>query len=301
MALGWNVLQHFYPYFDVVGTDWPAALREAIAAAAADPDGVAFLTTLRRMIAALNDGHGGVYSSSGDDPLGGPPLAWDWVEDKLVVTFVPAGDKAPGVKLGDIAQSMIFGDRFDLLSLDIQGVKPGDVVQAIDGRPVADCLADAGHLISAATPQWRRYRALQRLGAGEPGSEVALEVAGDGAGAAPRTVRLRRVALHVVRPEETRPPKVHELKPGVFYVDINRIDDEDLRKALPDLEKARGIVFDFRGYPYKLTSPQTFFGHLTDKPITSPQWHVPRVRRPDGENVEFRQAIGWSIPRASRI
>ena len=38
VALGWNILQHFYPYFDVVQTDWPAALREALATAATDAD-----------------------------------------------------------------------------------------------------------------------------------------------------------------------------------------------------------------------------------------------------------------------
>jgi len=27
VALAWNILQHFYPYFDVVQTDWPQALR----------------------------------------------------------------------------------------------------------------------------------------------------------------------------------------------------------------------------------------------------------------------------------
>src|SRR5207244_12648532 len=57
VALAWNVFQHFYPYFDVVAADWPAELRRALAAAALDPDERAFLATLRRMTAALGDGH----------------------------------------------------------------------------------------------------------------------------------------------------------------------------------------------------------------------------------------------------
>ena len=36
VALAWNVLRHFYPYFDVVKTDWPAALRQALGSAATD-------------------------------------------------------------------------------------------------------------------------------------------------------------------------------------------------------------------------------------------------------------------------
>ena len=236
VALAWNVLQHFYPYFDVVTTDWPAALRAALTSAAQDLDGRAFLATLRRMVAALHDGHGGVYTTAGGDPAGSPPLAWDWIEGQLVVTRVGGG---------------------------VQEVKPGDIVRSIDGRPAAEALADVERSISGATPQWRRYIGSRRLGTGDVGTQVVLEVGA--AGQPPRTVRLVR---EEGRPDESRPPKIHEVRKGIYYVDVSRIDDNDFRKALPDLARAEGIIFDFRGYPSKL-NPFTFFPHLTEKPMTS--------------------------------
>ncbi len=244
-------------------TDWSAALRAALTSAAQDPDGRAFLATLRRMVAALHDGHGGVSLTAGGDPTGTPPLAWDWIEGQLVVTRV--------------------GDR-------VKEVKPGEVVRSIDGRPTSEALADVERSISGATPQWRRYIGLRRLGAGDVGSQVVLEL-GE-AGQPPRTVRLVR---EEGRPEELRPPKIHEIRKGIYYVDVSRIDDNDFRRALPDLERAEGIVFDFRGYPSKL-NPFTFFPHLTEKPMTSVQWHVPRVRRPDHEEMIFERQGEWSIP-----
>ena len=60
VALAWNVFQHFYPYFDVVEVDWDAELRRALTEAAEDRDELAFAQTLRRLVAALHDGHGGV-------------------------------------------------------------------------------------------------------------------------------------------------------------------------------------------------------------------------------------------------
>ena len=36
MIIAWNVFQHFYPYFDVVKTDWPAELPKALRTAATD-------------------------------------------------------------------------------------------------------------------------------------------------------------------------------------------------------------------------------------------------------------------------
>jgi hypothetical protein len=271
VALGWNVLRHFYPYFDVAKSDWSAALRGALESAATDRDERMFLTTLRRMVAALNDGHGGVYlSAGGGDPAGCPPLCWDWVEGKLVVTAVPSADAPGGLK---------------------DDLRPGEVVVKIDGRPAALVLADAESLISAATPQWRRHRALQQIGAGDPGSDLLLEL--DGLGTASRIVRLKRVSLDQ-RPRESRPPTINELRPGILYVDLDRVDDSDFNKALPDMQRARGIVFDFRGYPSRL-NPNVLFTHLIDKVCTSPQWHIPLIRRPDGEGMEFKRSMGWML------
>lgn len=59
VALSWNIFQHFYPYFDVVPVDWLDVLKETLAAARTD-DEYAFLKTLRRMVAQLQDGHGAV-------------------------------------------------------------------------------------------------------------------------------------------------------------------------------------------------------------------------------------------------
>src|SRR5205085_9450801 len=127
VILAWNVFQHFYPYHDVVQTDWPAALRAALTTAATDADDLAFIATLRRLVVALKDGHGKAghpaYPSSAV-----LPIAWAWVEEELVVTQAGVG---------------------------VAGVKPGDVVLAIDGKPAANALAEKLSQISGATPQWR--------------------------------------------------------------------------------------------------------------------------------------------------
>jgi C-terminal processing protease CtpA/Prc len=92
---------------------------------------------------------------------------------------------------------------------------------------------------------------------------------------------------------EERPEKIAEVRPGIFYVDIDRIEDGDLADMLEKLEKARGIVFDLRGYP---RSGEAFgvLGHLTEKSITCAQWHVPKVSRPDRTDMEF-QFSNWPV------
>src|SRR5262249_49056163 len=148
VIVAWNVFQHFYPYFDVVKSDWTDELPRALEAAATDKDETAFTDTLRRLVAALHDGHGGVSKAASIS--GSLPLQWDWVDGALVITEV--GPLALGV------------------------VSRGDVVLKIAGRPAAEALGAAEALISGATPQWIRYRGLQDLARGPAGKIISLEV-----------------------------------------------------------------------------------------------------------------------------
>jgi C-terminal processing protease CtpA/Prc len=273
VALAWTVFQHFYPYFDVVKTDWPAELRRALSAAATDADGQAFLITLRRLVAALHDGHGGVYLSS-QGAVGQLPLLWDWVEDQLVITRVAEG------KAGEL--------------------KPGDVVVAIDGHPAREVLSEAESLVSGATPQWVRWNALRRLGTGKRDEAVRLEARHPG-GSSTFTADLTRSSAPYGPGslEEARPEKIAEVRPGIFYVDIGRINDEDFKGALDRLAGAKGIIFDLRGYPSNLST--VVLTHLTGQPVSSARWNVPVITHPDGQGWQW-DTSSWSVqPQAPRF
>jgi len=268
VALAWNVLQHFYPYFDVVQTDWPRALKDALTSAATDTDDKAFVITLRRMVAQLHDGHGNVYYA-GDSGSFTVPAIFAWVEGHLVITEVADG---------------------------ANGLQPGDIISKVDDKPSAEALAEREALISGATPQWRRYVALSSLVRGPKDSELKLDVQGENGQT--RSVVLRRTGMQSLN--ETRPPKISELKPGIFYVALDRIKDEDFQAALPQLEKATGIIFDLRGYPS--VSPMVI-SHLIDGPATSARWMIPIITRPDHLNIPDYDTNGrWDLkPIAPRL
>jgi len=281
VALAWNIFQHFYPYFDVVDVDWPGELRTALARAATNPDERAFLQTLLRLVAALHDGHGGVYGAGAPDTSSCPPFGWDWVEDQLVVTGVATSGAG--------------------------GLKPGDVVVEIDGKPAAKVLAEHEATISGATPQWRRYWSLAAAAAGSRDSEMTLEVRptvaepGTKTPTRTRTIRVRRtlddVASLALR--EPRPAKIAAIKPEVIYLDLSRITQQEFDEAVPRMDKARGIVFDLRGYPNGI-AVQTI-GHLIDQPVTCAQWHIPVAYFPDRRDVVFSFS-NWSVqPQAPRF
>jgi C-terminal processing protease CtpA/Prc len=276
VIIAWNVLQHFYPYFDVVRTDWPKALSTALASAATDRSGTEFLTTLRRMIASLHDGHGRVtWNESKAVPS---PVGWDWVEGRLVITDVPDPGNQP--------------------------IHRGDVVIAINGKPVKEVLAAAESGISAATPQWLLARALgtglhygEPLGAIGEGPEdepLTLELEPFENPQARRTVTLdRRVSRKPVR--EARPAAIAEIKPNILYLDLSRITEEDWSAWLLRLERASGLIFDLRGYPSGGFA-SSVLSHLSETPLKSAQWHVPIVTAPDRQGMKFDRSGEWSLP-----
>jgi hypothetical protein len=275
VALLWMVPQHFYPYFDVVRVDWDAELRRALATAATDSGGTAFDATLQRLVAALRDGHGNVVRGGGSSAGALPDVRFGWVEGRVVVTAV-----------GDTAAAA--------------GVKRGDEVTAVDGRPVADVLRDFEARISGATPQWIRSRALAQLAAGLPEHPATLRLRDPLAPRErPRDVRVARGVAPV--PAEQRPEKVAELRPGVFYVDFDRVTDADIQAALPKLTGATGIVFDMRGYPRQVNTPNVL-SLLADSPIRSARFEVPTITRPDHAGMLFGSDGAWVLqPQQPRL
>lgn len=271
VALAWNGPQHFYPYFDNVKTDWPAVLRGTLKSAATDADERAFFLTLRRLMVALQDGHAGVMHKTW--PLMSRlPVQWEWIENQLVVTHA-----AP----------------------EVPGIRRGDVVLRLDGRLVDEVVREREALVSGTTPQGRRAFTVFELTLGEKDSEVRLDVRHPSGETA--TVALRRThpSFGPGSLPQPRPEPIAELRPGVFYVDAERITDDDFKAALDRFASAKAILFDYRGHPNAF-SPENL-AHFTDRPMATPPSFTPVVTRPDREAIAWEPVQSTIQPKTPRL
>lgn len=269
VALAWSVFQHFYPYFDIVKTDWPGARTAALRSAATDVDADAFHATLERLVAALHDGHGGVYQQSHAQVA--PDIQLGWAEGRVFVTAV-----------GDSAAT--------------KGVRRGDELLSVDNRGVDNLLAERSTRISGATPQWVRSRALGALLSGDFGTAVSLRLRGTND--VVRNVQVLRMPAVPVK--EPAVAKIADLAPGVMYVDLGRITDADFAAALPRLEHAQAIVFDMRGYPRQVNTAM-ILSHLSDTVIHSAHFETPIITMPDHRSVGYVDGAWTLRPIAPRL
>ena len=269
VVIAWNILQHFYSYFDVVSTDWPSVLTSSLTRAALDSDAKSLLTTLQLLTAQLKDAHAGVVHA-GTWAGYRAPITWDWAENRVVVAGVDPNEK---------------------------DIHPGDLVDAIDRHAVSALLQDKEQLISGATEGWRRLRALSEAAAGEKNSEIELQLESR-ISSERYTKRLRRTVPIYPFPVEPPIEKFKELQSGTYYVNLTEMSQDDVEAICPKLAEARAIIFDTRGFT---KTKSEFLGHFTDVPMNSQQWHVPLVVRPDRENLTFKMEQ-WSVkPLTPRI
>jgi C-terminal processing protease CtpA/Prc len=258
VIIAWNVFQHFYPYFDVVDVDWDKQLTIALRSALEDETETDLFYTLSRLVASLQDGHGNVIYQ-GRRQHEGLPIKVDWVENQVVVT---------------VSKNPAYFQR-------------GDIFLDIDGIGAERALRDAEEIISG-SPQWKRWKALNRFGYGEPGTMAKLKLK---RGQQKLEVEVERNFKESLT--EFARSNIEKMDNDIYYVNLSKASWPEIDAKIEDLAKARGIIFDLRGYP---NSNHQIICHLLEKNDTSRSWmQIPLIIYPDQENIVDYQRMGWGL------
>lgn len=263
VVVAWNVLRHFYPYWDEAAIDWDARLRPQLALAAAARDRDMQRDVMRQLIADLRDGHGNVADSTSTQSRGRLPLQLSAVEGRVVVTASASPDYVP----------------------------VGSIVTTMGGKPTAELL-DEHMRLGSGTAQWRQARSMLELQVCTRDARVTMTIDLPSGG-----TREVAVPCNGAQPvTERRPNPLAEQEPGIWYVDLTRMTAAQLNAALPSLVSAKGIVFDLRGYP--TDAGMVILRHLIDAPESDRWMHVARIVGPFHQ-VEAWQSVGWNLQPAT--
>jgi len=92
-----------------------------------------------------------------------------------------------------------------------------------------------------------------------------------------------------IDPHVEKPGYGSELAPGIVYFDLNGASRDAWNETHDQLSKAKGIVFDLRGYPGD--AAMRMLVEVGDQRMSSARWNVPIVSMPD--------RVGWSWRKSS--
>jgi C-terminal processing protease CtpA/Prc len=247
----YNVFQHFHPYFKEAKVDWDKEFETALKRSFTDNTRADHLLTLEKFTATVKDGH--TWVIAGPRGTYQPPINWEWVENKLVISNV-----------------------FD----DTLGLHIGDVVTKIDGIPVDEYFKEIKSTIAAGTEGWANYRAQRKSIVGKRYTEFTIEVNS-------KTITLKRTGTHNYGKTKI-PIQEHlhkQLAHNIYYINIGKAPMDTITKILPKLEKAAGIICDLRGYP---KGNDGFISHLLKEKDTSTSWmRIPKIIYPDQKNSGY--------------
>ncbi len=263
----WSVFQHFYPYFDVVKTNWEANLSEAMVRTYQDSTDLDFANTLKYLTAKLKDGH--IFISySKDVNIYVPPIIWKWVEGKLVITAVL--DKG-----------------YD--------VKQGDVVEKINGEDATLYFKKINQYISAATTGYLNYRAKRESLLGLRNSAFNLVLSGG------KEIKLTRSVTpgqyYALLPKQDT---IKQLGNQITYINISNANMKTINSSLTLLKNSKAIICDLRGYP---TDNIDLIEYFMVKKDTSKNWlQMPEIIYPDRERIAGTKNEGWALkPRSPHL
>jgi C-terminal processing protease CtpA/Prc len=272
----WNVVRYFDPNLEFCDMDWHSCLPEWIPRFEAAEKKADYVRQLSMLAAHLHDSHVSI-AFPGLPGMQALPVKFGWVEDRVVVTGVPAES----------------------------GVNPalevGDELVEFDGKSVAEQFAGYRSRVSSSTEGSFLGRACVSLSFGPAGSEVGLAVRRQG-----QTVRLtmrRTMSLGDwlgFSATVSGEPGYRLLDGNLGYVNLQQLGGvAELDRAFEALRDSGGLIIDDRGYP---GYPPTWdlVARLCGRPVKSTIFEIPVVSGSD-QPTRAWEIIQYEVPPHPKV
>lgn len=223
----WNIVNYFSPYKNLMDQRWDKSLMEAIPDFVNSRDEVDYNIAILKLAAKTNDSHSFVSSSTISRNIKGIfylPLSLKFIDGKTVVTKV----------LKDI------------------GIKPGDIIEKINGKPINDIRNELTPFIAASTPASLQRDINARLISGPLNESLVLTVSND-FGIFDKSVSrgLNSTDYYALLNSNDSDIWQYIIYKGKLfgYIDMRRLEVSQISKMFSDLWNTDALVIDIRNYP----------------------------------------------------
>lgn len=267
VTVRWNIVRHFYPYYEEDSLDWDNRLerymQKAVQMAGVNTfeSLVEWYDTLCRFMNPVKDGHMFVRR--------------DMNVSGLMSTYLP--------EFYAEAETKVVNDTL-LVRMGTDGRQPWRILNAVNGQQASERLQYCRQITNAATEVHRDKMAAEKmLSSAEYGTPFVIQTV-DASGQIHEDT-LYAQSQNIKKAEKERQP-VRKLENGILYVDATsrELNEKLFLSALtPDV---RGLCFDLRGLPtYQF---EDILAHLIAADAKAPATEVAINNFPYQQNVTWR-------------
>ncbi len=273
IIIGWNILQHFYPYFPLNDDEWEGKLPIYLNKSSIDKNEIDFYNTLSCMLAEIDDGHVMINPSAYKKKLFGL-IAYQY---RLKIYY-------PKIQFDIIDDTVIILNAADQY---YNKIKPGDVVISFNKIPSADMIKQKSKYISASTPLFKNKKTSHILACSfKKDSLINLKVQNG------KTTNIENVIISTNTEfgyyKQDTTQYITEVDSGIYYINqtSRKASFKDFKKKINSIKKANGIIIDIRGYPKYFTDK--VIGYFIQETIYSANFITPITTYPNRENINYK-------------
>lgn len=267
VTVRWNIVRHFYPYYEEDSLDWDNRLerymQKAVQMAGVNTfeSLVSWYDTLCRFMNPVKDGHMFVRR--------------DMNVSGIMSTYLP--------EFYAEAETKVVNDTL-LVRMGTDSKQPWRILNAVNGQQASERLRYCRQITNAATEVHRDKMAAEKmLSSAEYGTPFVIQTV-DASGQTHEDT-LYAQSQNIKKVEKERQP-VRKLENGILYVDATsrELNEKLFLSALtPDV---RGLCFDLRGLPtYQF---EDILAHLIAADAKAPATEVAINNFPYQQNVTWR-------------
>ena len=221
----WSVMDRHFPAKRLMSSSWDEALPACLARMDSAQDALSYGRALEDMAVTLDDSHVIVFSRALNRERGKGTL---------------------GIRVGSVEGRYVVTGVAHAAGSDAR-LRIGDEVLSLDGENFGARVARLAPRVAASTPAGKMREAIARALRGAPDSTAQVEVSGSDGEA--RKVDLARTVTDEEEPERSGRPVVDILAGNIAYVDLDRLEPDQVDAMFDKVMNTRVLILDMRGYP----------------------------------------------------
>ncbi len=256
----WNIINYYFPYKNLIKEDWDKVLREYIPKFINAANELEYKLAVLSIIARIHDTHANI-----------------WGRDRALHNY--KGLRFAPLKIYFVESKAVVLRYYDEVLGNKSGLKIGDVIESVNGKPVEEIINERLPLTPASNyPTQLRDIAEDLL---RTNSSTLYVTCFNHLEKTPKPVEtfdvddINRYAQY----QDKKDTCYKLINSDISYLYLGSIKNEYLPKIIPQIIKTKGLIIDFRCYPsdflvfslseYLLSEPKKFVKFSTGS-ITTP-------------------------------